>query len=177
MYSNETGLPSVTETLKPWIDTRWFTEESAVRGNYAHDRVFCHLTYSMFMEPKNEMYEVYFRSFLKFEPRIKEVILAEERLADHDLGFCGQPDLTFQDEDGLICLGDWKTAKAIYKYWPMQLGGYSILLKTQKNIHADKGMIIRLRDDDGKDPLINVYSISECERLFRNNLEIFKLLK
>jgi len=177
MYINDTGLPSVTETIKPWIDTRWFTEESAIRGSYVHDRIYCHLDYQMFMEPINPAYEVYFRSFQKFEPRIKDVILAEKRLADYDLGFCGQPDLIHIDEDGLVSLTDWKTGKAIYKYWPIQIGGYSILLKSQENIKVDKAMIVRLREDDGKVPLVGVYCIKECERLFLNNLEIFKLLK
>jgi hypothetical protein len=124
----------------------------------------------------NEDYEVYFKSFQKFEPRIKEVVLVEERLADYDLGYCGQPDLAFLDVDDMLALADWKTGKAIAKYWPIQLGGYSMLLKSQKNIRVRKNMIVRLRDEEAKKPLISVYCVEECERLFTNQLEIFKLL-
>jgi hypothetical protein len=124
----------------------------------------------------NEKYEVYFKSFQKFEPRIKEVVLVEERLSDHDLGYCGQPDLAFVDEDDSLALADWKTGKAIIKYWPLQLGGYSMLLKSQKNIHVKKNMIVRLRDEEAKKPLISVYCVKECERLFTNQLELFKLM-
>jgi hypothetical protein len=174
-YSNETGLPSVTNVLSCWVDARWFTPESCVRGNQAHDRVSSHLTFE-FMADFDEQYEVYFKSFQKFEPRIKEVVLVEERLADYELGFCGQPDLVFIDEDLKLALGDWKTAKAIAKYWPLQLGGYSILLRTQKNIVVEKNLIIRLRNDDTKKPLINYYDVKECERLFMNQLELYKML-
>ena len=174
-YINKTGLPSVTNILKPWIDTRWFTKESCDRGSYAHDRVEFHLKRE-FMVDYEEQWEVYFKSFQKFEPRIKKVVLVEERLADEDLGYCGQPDLVFIDEDGVLTLCDWKTAQGIMKYWPLQLGGYSMLLKSQKDIHVGKNIIVRLRNEAAKNPLIGVYSVQECERLFTNQLELFKML-
>jgi hypothetical protein len=76
----------------------------------------------------------------------------------------------------MLALSDWKTGKAIMKYWPIQLGGYSMLLKSQRNIRVKKNMIVRLRDEEAKKPLISVYSVSECERLFMNQLELFKLM-
>jgi hypothetical protein len=134
-----------------------------------------HLTFD-FMVDFDDKYEVYFKSFQQFEPRIKEVVLVEERLADYDLGYCGQPDLVFLDIDDILALADWKTGKAVTKYWPIQLGGYSMLLKSQKNIKVGKNIIVRLRDDEAKKPLINVYCVEECERLFTNQLELFKLM-
>jgi hypothetical protein len=175
MYVNETGLPSVTDVLSCWVDRRWFTEESCIRGDQAHERISSHLTFEFIMD-FDEKYEVYFKSFQQFEPRIKEVVLVEERLADYDLGYCGQPDLVFLDVDDMLALADWKTGKAVTKYWPIQLGGYSMLLKSQKNISVRKNIIVRLRDDEAKKPLINVYCVEECERLFTNQLELFKLM-
>ncbi|NNL41006.1 MAG: hypothetical protein HKO79_00780 [Desulfobacterales bacterium] len=172
-YTNETGLPSVTNILKPWVDTRWFTKESAERGNQVHDRCESYLTRS-FPTHFEDQYEPYWQSFKKFEPNIGEVVLVEERLADHDLGFCGQPDLVCVYVDGLVTLVDWKTAQATYKYWPLQLGGYSILLKTQKNIQVEKMMTVRLRNEYSKKPLINVYCVSEFELMFANQLKIYK---
>lgn len=175
-YNNDTGLPSVTNILKPWIDTQWFTAESCTRGNEVHEQVYSHLVKDFFV-CKDE-YMVYYKSFLKFEPRIKEMVLTEERLANYDLGFCGQPDIVFVDsEDGVLTLGDWKTSVAVAKYYQLQLGGYSILLKTMKNISVQKLMLVRLRKELDKKPLINIYSVSECERLFTNQLELYKLLK
>lgn len=174
-YTNDTGLPSVTDVIKTWVDTQWFTAESCHRGDQAHEKVASHLLNEFFVI--EERYEVYFKSFQKFEPRIQEVVLVEERLSDHELGFCGQPDIVFVDsEDGCLTLGDWKTAVAVAKYYQLQLGGYSMLLKSQKDIHVKKNILIRLRNDEAKKPLINVYSVSECERLFSNQLELFKLL-
>jgi len=175
-YTNDTGLPSVTNILEPWIDKQWFTGESCRRGTQVHEQVYAHLANEFFICDKQ--YESYYVSFKKFEPRIRNVILAEERLADHDLGFCGQPDIVFVDaEDNVLTLGDWKTSVAVAKYYQLQLGGYSLLLRTQKEIAVKKLMLIRLRKDLDKDPLINVYSVSECERLFMNQLELYKLLK
>ncbi len=175
-YSNDTGLPSVTNILSPWIDKQWFTAESCHRGTQVHEQVYSHLAHEFFAcKPE---YEVYYESFKKFEPRIRKVVLAEERLADHDLGFCGQPDIVFvDDEDSVLTLGDWKTSIAVAKYYQLQLGGYSILLKSQRNIKVEKLMLIRLRKEVDKNPLINIYSILDCERLFLNQLELYKLLK
>jgi len=175
-YSNETGLPSVTNILKPWIDTQWFTAESCKRGNEVHEQVHADLTGEFFI--CDSQYQNYIESFKKFQPRIGKLILTEERLADYDLGFCGQPDIVFVDsEDNVLTLGDWKTSVAVAKYYQIQLGGYSILLRTQKNIIVEKLMLVRLRKELDKNPLINVYSVSECERLFMNQLELYKLLK
>jgi len=175
-YKNDTGLPSVTEILSPWIDKQWFTAESCHRGTQVHEQVYSHLVNEFFVcQPE---YEVYYESFKKFEPRIRNVVLAEERLADPFLGFCGQPDIVFVDnEDGVLTLGDWKTAVSVAKYYILQLGGYSILLRTQKNIKIEKLMLIRLRKEVDKNPLVNVYSVLDCERLFMNHLELYKLLK
>lgn len=175
-YSNETGYPSVTDILDCWLDKRWFKDEHRRRGDHVHQRVAAHINYD-FLPDYDEQYEAYFRSFLKFEPRITKVVLVEKRMADDTLRFCGQPDLVFVDEDGLLTLGDWKTSVAIAKYWPIQLGGYSILLKNTMDIHVEKTMIIRLRREDGKNPLVNAYDVNECERLFRNQLELYDLLK
>jgi hypothetical protein len=130
---------------------------------------------SEFMVNRIDKYEVYFRSFKKFEPRIKEVLFVEERLADHELGVCGQPDLVFIDIDDMVALCDWKTAKNKYKYSPIQLGGYTRLLQRQRDIWPEKCLIVRLRDEDDKKPLITVYDVHECCRLFDNALEIYKL--
>lgn len=175
-YSNPTGLPSATEIIKVWVDTQWFTPESCRRGDQVHEQISSNLLGEFFVcRPE---YEVYIKSFEKFQPRIGEVILVEERLADYDLGFCGQLDIVFNDtEDGLLTLLDWKTAQTASKAWMLQLGGYSILLKSQKNINVGKIMSVRLRKELDRRPLINVYSVKECERLFLNQLELYKLLK
>ena len=172
-YINDTGLPSVTNILKTWIDTRWFTKEAMERGNFVHEKVRCYLQFDM-MVGFPEEYQPYFDTFLKFADRIKEIILVEERLQDKNLGFCGQPDLVFRDIEGSIVLSDWKTAIAVQKYWPLQLGGYSILLKKQKNIVVDKIMSVRLRSESRKDPLVNTFSVMNSERMFYNQLELFK---
>ena len=175
-YENNTGFPSVTDVIGCWVETQWFTRESCIRGDQVHERVASHLLDEFFV--LNPEYEVYFESFKKFEPRIRKTILVEERLVDSELGYCGKPDIVFIDsEDNLLTLGDWKTAVAVAKYYQIQLGGYSMLLRSQKNLNIKKNMLIRLRKDVDKNPLINVYSVQECERLFTNQLELFKLLK
>jgi len=175
-YSNETGYPSVTNIIDPWLDKRWFKDEHRRRGDHVHQRVAAHINYD-FLPDYDTQYDVYFRSFLKFEPRIQKVVLSEERMACDELRFCGQPDIIFIDADGLLTLGDWKTSVAIAKYWPIQLGGYSILLKNTKGISVEKCMIIRLRREEDKNPLINDYDVNECERLFRNQLELYNIFK
>jgi len=175
-YSKDTDLPSVTDILSPWVNSQWFTRESCLRGDQVHEKISSHLKGEFFIIDQD--YDVYFQSFKKFENRIGEVVLVEERLIDEDLGYCGQPDLVFIDSgDGVLTLGDWKTAVAVQKYYILQLGGYSILLRSQKNINVGKNMLIRLRKELDKNPLINVYSVKECEDLFRKQLELYNFLK
>ena len=158
------------------MDTRWFTKEAAERGNQVHDRIRDYLLGDFNLE-FNPEYEPYFQSFKKFHPMVKKVILVEERLADYELGFCGQPDLVCVYEDGIVTLVDWKTAQQKYKYWPIQLGGYSILLKTQLDIDVKKIMTVRLRKEFSKKPLIDVYSLEKFEKMFINMLDVYKYLK
>ena len=176
-YINDTGFPSVSDVISTWVDKRWFTETSRTRGSYAHDRIEADLKEDFFIDPIDPDFENYYDSFLEFkEARIREVMFCEERLVDTQLGYCGMPDLVFFDLDQMTTLTDWKTGKAKSKTWPLQLGGYSMLLKSQRNIICEKNIIVRLRNEPGKRPLVDVYCVSECERLFTNQLELFKLL-
>jgi hypothetical protein len=107
--------------------------------------------------------------------------MVEKRLTNGRERFTGQPDFIFIDaEDDLVTLLDWKTAQATAKYWPLQLGGYSLLALKSAGIFVDKAMTVRLRKEKvDKFPLINVYSghgLKECERLFINQFELFNKL-
>jgi hypothetical protein len=156
-YVNDTGLPSVTEILAPWIDSQWFTEESRERGQAVH--AACHsYIIGRYVIPLPGAWRGYLDSFKRwcdrFEPTL---ILAEKRLKDETLGFCGQPDLIVNGPPtNGIRLIDIKTGVAFQNYWKLQVAAYNHLAQTAAKIDTKWGCILRLRNN-GDFPIIDIW--------------------
>lgn len=175
-YSNNTGLPSVSDILNPFEDTRWFTEEHRQRGTFVHGWVCADLL-GLFTPPVPEIYACYIESYLLFKPRIKDVVLIERRLTS-ERGFCGQPDLIARLDDSYnnkVCVLDWKTSVAKYKTWQTRIGGYSVLAK-ENHLPCEGGATIRLRGDgvQGHLPLVDFFTAQEMKE---NEIDFLSTLR
>lgn len=128
--------PSVTEVLQPWADFSRIPpavlEAAAVRGTAVHQACEA-IAKGLFIGTLSESIEPYVRSFSSwFDFMVDEVLLAEDRLIDIELGFHGEPDLIIKSKSEGIILIDNKTPVALQKSWKLQLSAYRHL--ADKNI-------------------------------------------
>ena len=161
-YVNDTGLPSVTDILKPWIDTRWYRPEHLKRGEASHDVMACHALGVPYLKQFNPLWQAYIDTGRRwFDKNIKEVILVEKRFVSLE-GFTGQQDLAAILKDTRTAIVDWKTSQAEQKYWKFQEAGYWIL-DWEQRIEIDTRLAVRLRDDYKKGCLVNEYTDSSYD--------------
>lgn len=149
-YENNTGFPSVSDIIRPYIDTQWFTEESAMRGTAIHACCASHIQGLYFPKLKPE-YQGYMDSFKEWaDKNIEDVILVEERLVDKDLGYCGQIDaglkLKGYEKPFIV---DFKTGKAMQRSHKLQVAAYAALeaKRNEQPIDAYNCITLRLKAD------------------------------
>ena len=112
-----------------------------------------------------------FKSYMKN----KHVVLSEEKLFDIENGFAGTPDMVWKGKpDGydvpITVLEDYKTGK-IRREGELQLGGYSLLLKTE-GIQANLGRLVQVKGNAIiPAPYIDLHRL---ETMFLNTLELYK---
>lgn len=149
-YTNDTGLPSVTQILRPWIDAEWFTPEATARGSWVHEAVAAELSGSpswMLPEPAEPKWWLYVESAERWiSEAVANVIVVEQRFSDHFTGYTGQVDLIASLKSGEIALIDWKTSQAASGWWPLQLVAYAHLSHCAGH-HVDRMMAIRPKPD------------------------------
>ena len=169
-YSNDTGFPSVSDIIRPYVDTRWFTDESQIRGSAIHACCASYLQ-GLYFPKLKEDYQGYIDSFKKWaDKNIEDVILVEKRLVDKDLGYCGQLDAVLKLKDHeKLCIVDWKTGKALMKSWILSIAAYAALEARRQHLGIDAYdcISVRLRCDQ-KPPLVHVYSDN------KKNFDIFR---
>jgi hypothetical protein len=156
-YENTTGLPSVSEILSPYINTAWFTKEHTDRGEAVHAAIAAYLQ-GLWVKPLKPNWQPYFDSFKRWaDATVEEVVLVEDRLVDHGLGFCGQPDSILKLKgDDCYALADWKTSQGFQDWWVLQGCAYRHLAKKDKGIETKKQMSVILKKD-GSGCLVKPY--------------------
>lgn len=146
-YINNTGLPSVTDILKRYINVDWFTQEAAERGTAVHEACHAHLT-GGHSAPLPPDWQSYFISFQKWcELARPQVEVAEQRLIDPGFLYCGQPDFIgktiFREGRGLI---DYKTSILFERWHRLQGAAYRRLAEVS-SLETQWGAILRLRQN------------------------------
>jgi len=155
-YINTTGLPSTTQVLSPWIDTRWFTAESRERGSAVHQALAEYLGGKpVFLIALPPEWRGYFDSGRRWiDKHVTEVLLIETRISDTQWRFCGQPDLICKTADGYTALIDWKTGPPA-AWHRLQIAGYRHLAKPTHP--TQRGMTIHL-DATGGAPRVEEHA-------------------
>lgn len=173
-YENNTGYPSVTEILSPFIDKEWFTEESRKRGSAVHSACSAHLS-GAYVPPLDPDHQPYFDSFRRWaDTAIDSVVLTEERLSDPVLGYCGQPDMVaILNGDKQSSIIDLKTSQSFYDWFPVQLAGYDHLILESKEIVVARKLSAILKKD-GSGCRVKEYSGPTHWNVFRSALNCFK---
>ena len=148
-YSNDTGYPSVTTIIKPYLNTDWFTEEHSTRGSLIHDCCCAYLQGEWLLPELPIYYQGYFDSFKRWaDATLDKILLLETRLKDDSLKFCGQPDFigTIKGSDKVVLL-DWKTSQQYHKWFALQGAAYRHLARVDAKIDTDASGSVRLKKD------------------------------
>jgi hypothetical protein len=168
-YENLTGLPSVSDVLAPYIDKRWFTDESRTRGDIVHAATASYLLglYSPAVPPEYQGYVTSIKRWI--DDMVVEVILVEERLIDKRLGYCGKPDaiVRLKGDHGLS-LPDWKTGQSQLKIWRYASAAYRHLAKVDRGIDTLRGFPVRPKKDGS-----GVLPVDDYARDIRADFNIF----
>jgi len=127
-YENKTGFPSVSDIIRPYINTQYFTEECQIRGTAVHACCASYLQGLYFPKLKDE-YQEYIDGFKKWaDENVIDVISVEIRLTDEMLGYCGKLDAVLKLKGHeKPCIVDWKTGKALQKSWILSIAAYAAL--------------------------------------------------
>jgi len=169
-YENKTGLPSVSDIIRPYIDTQYFTEDCQVRGTAVHACAANYLQ-GLYFPKLKPAYQGYIDSFkIWADENVEEVIKIETRLIDEDLGYCGKLDAVLRLKDcEKLCIVDWKTGKALQKSWILSIAAYAALEARRQHLGIDAYdcISVRLRCEH-KSPLVHKYSDNQ------ENFDVFK---
>ena len=100
----------------------------------------------------------------------REVLLSEEIVAHPELLFAGKVDLLLTDGT----LVDFKTSKALYPEYELQLGGYALALEAWQGIRPQKGLLVRV----GKDGTTETKEVDleAAKEHFQHALALYKFL-
>ena len=171
-YSNETGYPSPSDILNPWIDKRWFKPEHSARGAAVHASISVKMK-GVVPIWKPEFYG-YRDSFNQISGFFEKPIGTEKRLTDKTLCYSGQIDTVAPlTSAGCIALGltypctalvDWKTSANSAQDWDLRLAAYFNLCIVN-GIECDIHLIARIRKD-GSAPKIKVSHKEEIRFYF-----------
>jgi len=148
-YVNDTGLPSVTQILSPYINKDWFTQEHSDRGTAVHECCHIYLKGEWLIPELPIYWRGYFDSFKRWADQvIDSILLLETRLKSDDLGYCGQPDFvgTLKGSDKIVLL-DWKTSQQYYPWFSLQGAAYRKLSSVDAGIETEGSASVRLKAD------------------------------
>lgn len=176
-YENNTGYPSVTEILRPWVESDFYTEESQRRGESVHAACAAYLK-GAYVPPLQEEYQPYFDSFLKWaQVAVESVIMVEERLSDSVLRFCGKPDaILCISGDVVPVVVDFKTSQSNQKWWRLQTAAYRFLAEIHTRNVATRRLSVRLKND-GSFAIVDEHKHPSDWTRFKHCLECFNFFK
>lgn len=170
-YKNDSGFPSPSDILDPWIDKKWFKPEHSERGVNVHSAITA--TLKGVVPIWKEGLDGYRESFLQIRDYIESVVMAETRLVDKTLCYSGQMDLVAKLSKKACAalllpypttaLCDWKTSAQSAIDWPLRMAAYYNLCIVN-GIKLDVHILFRIRKD-GSSPKIKV-SLPDETRFF-----------
>jgi len=182
-YKNDTGLPSPSYILRPWIDSTYFTEESKERGQSVHEACAAHLLGDFaWIDRKWRGYFDSFKIWCDLE-KPKPVVgdfgqLVERRLTFPSYGYSGQPDFPGYIASRLgLGVVDFKTSAALGKAWPLQIAAYRKLVAYETTLPVMWGCSVRLQENGGP-PKVKFYEDFERDfNLFLGALNLHRHFK
>ena len=173
-WANKLGLEG--------IDSSKYTDEAAAVGTLAHALVQAHLQgetldTTMFSPTQVDMAENAVLSYLEWEKRHKiEPLICEVPMVSEKLRYGGTVDC-YCRLDGVPTLIDFKTGKAIYDEYFVQVSGYKNLL-LEHGCPVERVQILRIgRDETEGFEERAITSTDRYFQIFTNLLNVYYLKK
>lgn len=176
-YENNTGYPSVSDIIRPYINIQYFTDECRIRGTCVHACCASYLQ-GLYFPKLKEDYQGYMDSFKKWaDKNIEDVILVEKRLVDEDLGYCGQLDCVLRlkgHEKPFVT--DWKTGISMQRSHKLQIAAYTALEAKCEDLGLDayNCITVRIKADGTGCRAVRFLDNRENFNIFRGMLKAHK---
>ena len=141
-------------------------------GSEVHDWIEAFISGSVVELPEDEKARRAVERFMEWWDGIDaEPLLSEEIVAHPELGYAGKIDLLLNDGT----LVDFKTSRALYREYELQLGGYALALEAWYEVKAERGLLVRL----GKDGAFEVREVELAQptRLFSHLVEVYHYMR
>lgn len=174
----DSNYDRVTQVLGPFSGyqnvPKDILEKACIRGSKVHAAIDAYLnSLGMWIEEERG----YIDSFMQWWNPKWEIIPNPGRLYCKDLMITGECDLLIRNEEGMICLIDFKTSSKEGSTWGPQGGAYYHLICKNTDIIPDYIMFVHLKKD-GRSPKIYNYeievSLDEFLALHKIYLKYFK---
>lgn len=175
-WANNLGLEGIS--MDKYVD------DLANVGTLAHELVRCHFTgetpdLNEFTPNDVERAQNCMKSFNSWIKGVNvEPILNEKQLVSEKFNFGGTFDMLAKI-DGALTIVDFKSSKAIYDDYAIQLGGYKILLR-EAGYNPEKAMIVRIGRANSEGFEVKEYNEQQmevAEEIFMHLLAIYYLRK
>lgn len=101
----------------------------------------------------------------------REPLLSEEIVAHPELMYAGKVDLLLADGT----LVDFKTSRALYREYELQLGGYALALEAWSGVKAKHGLLVRLGKDGGFEA--REVALEEAKEVFASLVRVYGFMK
>lgn len=164
------------------IDSSKYTDEAAQIGTLAHamieaDLQGVNIDWNLYSQQQRDLAENALISFYEWKGRHQiDPIFCEKQMVSDKLLYGGTVDC-YCMLDGVATLLDFKTGKAIYDEYFVQLAAYAELLK-EAGLPVDQVRILRVgRDETEGFEERSVPDTSKYFKIFRNLLEIYYIKK
>jgi len=145
--------------------------EAASTGSSVHGWIEDYLAGKKPSFPEEPEVQKPVEAFLSWYKKAPEVWFSERAVAHVPEGFAGRVDLVLKP--GIVV--DFKTSKAVYPEYFLQVGGYALALEWWEGIRVRKGLIVRI----GKDGFLEEVEVDlqRAKRGFLGLLEAVRVVR
>jgi len=141
-------------------------------GSEVHDWIESFIAGRVEEFPENAKARAALVRFIEWwHERDREPLLSEEIVAHPELMYAGKIDLLLADGT----LVDFKTSRALYREYELQLGGYALALEAWSGVKAERGLLVRLGKDGGFEA--REVALEEAKEVFASLVRVYSFMK
>lgn len=171
---DEIAIDTFADDIKKCIYVK--RDEAGLIGSRIHDLIENYLHHKEVANITNpEMINCFnlFRTW--YDRQNMEVVFTERKVYSKKHNYCGTADALFK-ENGEYLILDWKTGKAVYDTYKIQLAYYAMALEEELGIQIKKGRICNFSKFGKKPQIVDIEIDSTIRDVCLNVLNLHKYL-